>query len=340
MGKSVQVSVACPVCAGAFSPTRRGHLYCSETCRKRHHKQEKAKETKVKKARRIAAKFKKLSTTPFGKYLVRELKRAGSVEVLRGHTKTSLGSLVKLRTRCNTVSGYDEGKPRGTYELSHIYAAQGEHGLGRLHPKNLVIAPRAFNRSIGAAGSDDWLDLYVDYPLLENKWKLTPDMTAEQVLKLARKYLKEPFDEWLSAFIITASQQQTLSKKLIEQGYKQSNLIGLDLGELKELAATAEIEVYTADSDSKSAFDVLCEELARQIPSSELSSVALVLKGIRWASNRDDVLFRLKEKDITAATEFVCAQGWRRLHRMQYECEWNGIPLNEFFTKNPLESEL
>ena len=87
MGKSVQVSVACPVCAGAFSPTRRGHLYCSETCRKRHHKQEKAKETRAKKARRIAAKFKKLSTTPFGKYLVRELKRAGSVEVLRGHTK-------------------------------------------------------------------------------------------------------------------------------------------------------------------------------------------------------------------------------------------------------------
>ncbi|WP_445779497.1 hypothetical protein, partial [Shewanella sp.] len=123
-------------------------------------------------------------------------------------------------------------------------------------------------------------------------------------------------------------------------GAIQSNLIGLDLDELKELAANAEIEVYTADSDSEGAFAVLCEELARQTPNSELLSMALVLKGIRWASNRDDVLFRLKEKDITAATEFVCAQGWRRLHRMQYECEWNGIPLNEFFTKNPLESEL
>jgi hypothetical protein len=169
MGQTVQVSLACPACAGAFSPTRSGHLYCSETCRKRQHKQDKAKETNVKKARRIAAKFKKLSTTPLGKYLVRELKRAGSVEVLRGHAKTSLGPLVKLRSRCNTVSGYDEGKPRGAYELSHIYAAQGKDGLGQLHPKNLVSAPRAFNRRIGAAGSVDWEEFYVDYPLLEYK---------------------------------------------------------------------------------------------------------------------------------------------------------------------------
>ena len=338
MGKSEQVSVACPVCAGAFSPTRRGHLYCSETCRKRHHKQEKAKETRAKRARRIAAKFKKLSTTSFGKYLVRELKRAGSVEVLRGHTKTSLGSLVKLRTRCNTVSGYDEGKPRGTYELSHIYAAQGKHGLGRLHSRNLVIAPRVLNRSIGAAGSDDWLDLYVDYPLLENKWKLTPEMTAEQVLKLARKYLKEPFDDWLSAFTITASQQQTLIKKLVEQGYKQSNLIGLDLDELKELAAIAEIKVYTADSESEGAFDVLCEELKRQIPHSELLVVALVLQELKWAINRSDVLFRLKEKDIEMATDFICDQGWRQLHRMQFESELRGIPLAEFFTETQLIS--
>lgn len=338
MGKPVQISVACPVCAGSFSPTRSGHLYCSETCRKRHHKQKKAKETRAKKARRIAAKFKKLSTTPFGKYLVRELKRAGSVEVLGGHSKTSLGALVKLRTRCNAVSGYDEGKPRGTYELSHIYAAQGKHGLGRLHPKNLVIAPRTFNRRLGAAGDDDWLDLYVDYPLLENKWKLNPDMTAEQVLTFARRYMKEPFDAWLSSFALSASQHQTLIKKLIEQGYKRADLVGLDLDELKEVASEAEIPVFTPNTESCAEIEVLCEELQRLKPRSMVLATALVLKELRWIRNEDEVLFHLKEKDIEQATLFVCEQGWRELHRMPFTQVWQGIPFEHFFTDKPLVS--
>lgn len=338
MGEAVLKSVACPACGCQFKSVRRGHLYCSETCRKRFHKQEKAKETRAKRARRIAAKFKKLSTTSFGKYLVRELRRAGSVEVLRGHSKTSLGALVKLRTRCNTVSGYDEGKPRGTYELSHIYAAQGKHGLGRLHSRNLVIAPRVFNRSIGAAGSDDWLDLYVDYPLLENRWKLTPEMTAEQVLSLARRYLKEPFDAWLSSFALSASQHQTLIKKLIEQGYKRADLVGLDLDELKELASNAGMSVFTPDAQSRPEIEVLCEELQRQIPRSIVLVTALVLKELRWIRNQEEVLFRLEEKDIEKAILFVCEQGWRELHRMPFTQMWRGIPFEHFFTDKPLVS--
>ena len=338
MGKSLQVSVACPVCAGAFSPTRRGHLYCSETCRKRHHKQEKAKESRAKKARRIGAKFKKLSTTPFGKYLVRELRRAGSVEVLWGHSKTSLAELVRLRNRCNTVSGYDEGKPRGTYELSHIYASQGRHGLGRLHPKNLVIAPKTFNRRLGAAGDDDWLDLYVDYPLLEDTWKLNPEMTAEQVLTLARRYLKEPFDAWLSSFAVSASQHQTLTKKLIEQGYKRADLVGLDLDELKELASEEEIPVFTPDTESCAEIEVLCEELERHKPRSLVLATALVLSHLNWIKNEDEVLFRLKKEDIEKAILFVCEQGWRELHRVPFTQVWRGIPFKDFFTDKPLVS--
>ena len=338
MGKSEQARMACKVCGGPFFPVRKGHLNCSATCRNRHYKLKKAKESQAKKARRIATKFKKLSATPFGKYFVRELRRAGSVEILWGHDKTSLAGLVRLRRRCNAVSGYDEGKPRGTYELSHIYASQGEHGLGRLHPKNLVIAPRTFNRRLGAAADDNWLDLYVDYPLLEDDWKLTPDMTAEQVLTLARRYLKEPFDAWLSSFALSASQYQTFIKKLIEQGYKRADLVGLDLDELKEVASEAEIPVFTADAESCAEIEVLCEELQRLKPRSKVLATALVLKELRWIRNEDEVLFRLKEKDIEKAILFVCEQGWRELHRMPFAQVWQGIPLEDFFTDKPLLS--
>jgi hypothetical protein len=340
MGKSVQVSVACPVCAGAFSPKRIGHLYCSETCRKRNHKQEKAKETKAKRARKLAAKFKKLGANSFGKYLVRELRRAGSVEVLRGHTKTSLGALVRLRTRCNTLSGYDEGRPRGTYELSHIYAAQGKDGLGRLHPRNLVIAPKAFNRSIGASGSGGWDDLYVDYSLSQKKWILKEDTRADDVLKLARKYLKDAFDDWLSSFTITTSQHEALTKKLIEQGHKKSALIGLDLDALKDLASSADIAVFTADSACQSEASVLCKELARKIPNSKLLSLIQTLVDVRWATNQQEVLYRLQEKDIEVATQFVCQQGWRQLHRMEFKTEWRGVSMEDFFTDKKLEGLL
>ena len=154
MGKAVLKSVACPACGGLFKPVRKGHLYCSETCRKRYHKQSKAKLSAANRAKRLATKLRKLANTSFGKYLTRELRRAGGLKVLRGHSKASLNKLVKLRSRCNTVSGYSSGKPRGTYELPHICASQGNHGLGRLRPMySLFLYMGRYSRS-----EKDWCE--------------------------------------------------------------------------------------------------------------------------------------------------------------------------------------
>ena len=339
MGKAVLKSVACPACGGQFKPVRKGHLYCSETCRKRYHKRSKAKLSAANRAKRLATKLRKLANTSFGKYLIRELRRAGNLEVLRGHSKTSLNRLVKLRSRCNTVSGYSSGKPIGTYELSHIYASQGKHGLGRLHPMNLVIAPKTFNRSIGVSVHSDWEDLYCDYSVIDQRWNLSSQMTAEQVLRATRKYLKGVFDDWLSSFTIVTTQEQALVKELLKHGYSAAQLSAYDFDELSALAAKKDIFIFSKIADSAEEIRVLEEELKRLCPNSPFLLCIPKLLDFDWTLNKKEILFRLTEKDIKAAKKFVCEQGWRQLHRLEFKTMWKGIDVRDFFTDVEVEHE-
>ena len=341
MGKAVLRNIACPACGGLFQPVRKGHLYCSETCRKRFHKRSKAKLSAANRARRLATKLRKLANTSFGKYLVRELRRAGNLEVLRGHSKTSLNQLAKLRSRCNKVSGFSfSGKPNGTYELSHIYAAQGKQGLGRLHPINLVIAPKAFNRSIGASVNSDWDDLYCDYSVIDQKWNIAPQMTAEQVLRGARKYLREVFDDWLSSFTLVTTQEQILIKQLLKQGFNRSELSVYDFDELRDLATDLDIQVFTGSGSSESEVTVLTGELSRLCSDSLFLDIGRKLVDFPWTLNKEGVLFRLEEKDIELALNFVLQQGWRQLHRLDFKTKWRGIEVSDFFTDAEFISEI
>lgn len=333
MGKTSQVSVACPVCGGLFTPVRKGHLYCSEACRISNHRKKASRKVAARRSLRIAEKLKKLSASAFGKYLVKELKRAGSVEALRGHTKESLDELAALRSRCNRLSGYDDGKPRGTYELSHIYAARGKEGFGRLHASNLVIAPKAFNRSLGAASDGDWWGLYTDYGLAERKWLISDDAKSQDVLKKARRYLGAEFDEWLSSFTIAQTQRQSLQKALTKAGVDKTNTDHLGIDELRELAEAKHLEVYVPDSEAKSEAEVLIEELGRFQSDSELIGVLSTLNRYALGTiiTNDPNLKLLRGKDILDALAYVCHQGWRSLHRKVYSTRFNGLEFSEFF---------
>jgi hypothetical protein len=117
----VYKKVKCAHCEALFEPTRRGHLHCSDTCRKLRNKAKNKVISDKKRKRRLEQKVKKLASSTFGRYLVREIKRAKTAQILTGHSAASLKALVALRRRCTIASGYKEGEPLGTYELSHIW---------------------------------------------------------------------------------------------------------------------------------------------------------------------------------------------------------------------------
>ncbi|TPG85124.1 hypothetical protein EAH74_07465 [Pseudomonas mandelii] len=77
-------------------------------------------------------------------YIARECIRAGTLEILRGHTVESLSYLHTLYKTNMQYNGYGD---RNEYELSHIAPVKGHDIIGLLYAENLVSAPKALNRA-------------------------------------------------------------------------------------------------------------------------------------------------------------------------------------------------
>jgi predicted nucleic acid-binding Zn ribbon protein len=74
--------LTCKHCVGLFQPIRTGNYYCSDTCRKLAFKSKTKAKTQAKRNRKLSEKLKKLANSAFGIYLVKELRRAGTAEIL------------------------------------------------------------------------------------------------------------------------------------------------------------------------------------------------------------------------------------------------------------------
>ena len=255
---------ACKYCVGRFQPVRAGHLYCSDTCRKLAFKAKNRAKTQAKRNKKLSEKLKKLANSAFGIYLVKELRRAGSVEILQGHNSQTLDALVKLRRRCTASGGYEDGESQGYYELSHIYPVSGKERVGLLNINNLSIAPKTFNRKHGTklpvAG---YMGSSIPRANLLNQWKLADSLDSLEVLKLARKYVGEEFDVWLKKHLISQTQKSAILKKLKEAGYDNNVLKTMGLKELKAVASEEEISYFSLDKEPEEEWWVSREELER-----------------------------------------------------------------------------
>ena len=274
---------ACKHCAGWFGPKRKLHFYCSDTCRKLAHKAKKAKETKRKLARRLETKLQSLSASVFGRYLHKEIVRAGTVQILTGHTSESLKLLAALRRRCTAEGGYQKGLPMGSFELSHIYPVRGKDRVGLLHPSNLVICPKEFNRKHSKSlPIEGYMGLSLPLSDLDEKWSIKDGMTAHEVLKLCRKFLGVEFDNWLKSHQISVSQQSQLMKKLEAEGLPRKQLLGLRLEELKALADEEEVPYFEMDKNPASDWYVVYNEYLRLLPSGALVVALGFIDKIEW----------------------------------------------------------
>ncbi len=147
----------CHHCKSSYIPSRSDQKFCSDACRYKAKSEKQSKANRKKLERRVS----RLRRTGFGQYLVRECIRAGTVQILTGHTPETLHELAKLRTDCFIYNGVSlDGELFKAYELSHICPVNGHSIVGLLHPHNLVIASKAFNRSRSKRymGGGKWIE--------------------------------------------------------------------------------------------------------------------------------------------------------------------------------------
>lgn len=331
----------CKYCKSTYTAIRAGHIFCTETCRKLHHKAEKRAQSRKNRTRRLSTKLQKLANCSFGRYLISEVRRAGTVEVLQGHTAQSLDDLVALRRKCTAVGGYEKGAPKGTYELSHVWPVAATQYLGLLTSENLVITPKKFNRTHAQKFPvTGFMGKSIPRASMQACWLVPEDTDTKKVLKLLRAYLGKEFDQWLSGFVISLTQRETLIRQLRKAGLPQKQLQELKLQQLKSLAEEEDLPYFNIDKEAEDVRYVLSTELHRLGLATEISKALELLHEAEWSLEAVANTFSGTQEEQQEFEEAVVEQALKCLHGQPYTDTWRKKPLLNWLYENiPAPSE-
>lgn len=302
----------CRQCNKEFYGRANKH-YCNDRCatvtRVARHRKKKS-ESQVRKYVKKADRF---LQTGFALYLLKELKRAGTVQILEGHTADTLHELNRMKRQCSKYSGYSEGKPTGSYHLSHIWPVRASSGkLGLLHPQNIVIATKEFNLRHGAK-QPSHLDvgLYLPEAALLEKHKLKEHDTAKQVFKRVEKLLGHEWKSFIATLTIQQTQEQQLRAKL-----KKLNIsvpVHLSLNELRQIADNRQVSYFSGNFTATDAVTVALSELDRFGHASGEFSIFF-----RWLQHLQDADWSLdvreEIKDRAEVESCILNDVWAILH--------------------------
>jgi hypothetical protein len=320
----------CQHCGTAFRSKRKDAKFCSSNCRKEAHRQKQEAKDK-RKQQRYETKLLKLSRSSFGIYLVNQIRRAGTVEILRGQSKEGLKALAGLKTKATSASSFKDGVPGNDYHLSHIYPVQGKH-LGLLTVENLVIAPAAFNLSHRALPLQPIEGThYTTRASLKAKWGVSNEDTTLQILSKVSKYLP-CFRAWLKSHPLALTQRESLIKALKEEGTTGS-ISRMSLAELQQLAKAKELPVYSFTRGARAPAEVLLEEVERLAPK---SSLRLALQRIDDLETTFADLPPEWEEHQSEWTSFVVNQALLMLHQQPYSTALDGLPVLVLIPSIPL----
>jgi hypothetical protein len=191
-----------PDCKKRFRPTVKTAIYCNRTCK------DSSANKKVKKDP-----MEKALKTAFFYYLARECIRAGTIEILRGHTVESLSDLYNLYKSNMQYNGYGD---KSEYELSHIAPVKGHNFIGLLYTENLVSAPKALNRAHSTKHYGYGKSIHRP---LNSKWDVDKDLEKEsEVVARVIDYLgKDVVLSTIKACKIKPTQRSQLTEWIISR---------------------------------------------------------------------------------------------------------------------------
>lgn len=169
--------------------------YCSANCRKIASRKKLSMETRIKKRKSL------LVQVPHILYLIKECRRAETVQILSGHT---LESFTK-------TMDFIRNKPRGDVEICHIAPCRGKKSRGLLHYENLFYGGSYQNRNFGSNYLSGGLKIKRSH--LIKKWAVDESMDNNTILKKVEAFL----GDIITSYIETSHLRKSKKRRHVEE---------------------------------------------------------------------------------------------------------------------------
>jgi hypothetical protein len=143
MPKSTKKPSKCNHCCREYLPIRVKQKFCSRECKQLSQQEQRKNERQNRKIKTRSSLF---FDSSFSDYLVDQCKRAKTVQILQGLIVEDLEELKLIKANCVKANGMKDGNLNDTFEISHIEPVVQADLVGTLHPKNLVISTKTYNR--------------------------------------------------------------------------------------------------------------------------------------------------------------------------------------------------
>ncbi|WP_430317235.1 hypothetical protein [Pseudomonas nitroreducens] len=247
----------CTECKSAYTTDKyiknKTSRFCSDTCHTAvRNERRNAKGKQTRKQKKLESRFAEFHKTAFGVWLLYEIKRSGTLQVLQALKSSEdllqLYQLWLFKQRCFGWTK-NEDKFTSVYELCHISPCKSKDGSsGLLHPNNLFVGCSTLNRVQGNRPAPAGVGLKVDGALKNNL--LLPDkITLAALAKKVRKYLGNTLDDFLTeadkrlglteryklAKRIYNRQQKRTAKHPLPKLYTHAELESKDVAELRAM---------------------------------------------------------------------------------------------------------
>lgn len=190
----------CPVCSSEIEKTSkqwRNKVYCSQKCRKVFHRKQESKNKRVQQRRANMVQNDEVL------YLVRACRKAGTVQILTGHTLDSFLETMELV----------RNRPKGEVALCHIAPVKGDGSVGLFHCQNLFYGGAFQNKKFGKkylAGG-----LSVSIKNLRARWAVDGNTPANDVLLLIERFLGDIIPQYLNVAPVRKSKKYQLAQKIL-----------------------------------------------------------------------------------------------------------------------------
>ncbi|WP_444437357.1 hypothetical protein [Pseudomonas sp. A6] len=166
-------------------------------------------------------------------YLVRQCRRAGTIQILSGHdSKSFIETMALIRN-----------KPKANMHLCHIAPVSGQNSVGLLHAKNLFWGGAYQNQKLGNKHLGKGLSISKS-DLLE-RWRVSKTLPTNEILIKIEEYLDGIVKDYIKESPIRKSKKAQIAQKIIQLKPEKN------LEDLIKLSYTKLLEEWEALSSTK-----------------------------------------------------------------------------------------